>query len=127
MTPCKSHPATLAGLAFAAALLSCAGAAARTADYDGNWSVLIITDAGSCERSYRYGLNVENGEVRYRGDSGVDVRGRVDDRGRVRVLIGSGDGQAEGVGRLGGDTGSGVWRGSSPSNRCSGRWEAERR
>ena len=127
MTYRQSHVAKLAVMALGAALLSPTGAAARTATYDGNWSVLIITDSGSCDRSYRYGVNVENGEVRYRGESGIDVSGSVDNAGRVRVVIGRGDQRAEGTGRLGGDSGSGVWSGTSTNSRCSGRWEAERR
>ena len=129
MTYRQSHAAKLAVVAFGAALLSSAGAAraASVAAFDGNWSVLIVTESGSCDRSYRYGVNIENGAVRYRGESGVDVRGSVDNRGHVHVAIGRGDQRAEGTGQLGQDSGSGVWTGTSPSSHCQGRWEAERR
>ena len=118
---------TLAVASCGATLLSPAASAARGADFDGNWSVLVITRSGSCDPAYRYGVTVENGDVRYRGESGVDVRGNVDDRGRVRVVIGRGDQSAEGTGRLTTAGGSGTWSGRSTGSRCSGVWEAERR
>ena len=118
--------ATLAALALGAALLS-SSAVARTASYDGNWTVLIITDSGSCDRAYRYGVNVENGAVHYRGESGIAVSGRVENDGRVTVSIGRGEQRAQGTGRLSDGSGSGTWSGTSSSSRCSGRWEAERR
>jgi hypothetical protein len=108
-------------------LLVLTGAAARTANFDGRWSVLVITESGTCDAAYRYGVTVENGVVRYRGESGIDVRGSVDDHGRVRVAIGRGEQRAEGTGQLSQDGGSGTWSGSSSANRCRGRWEAERR
>jgi hypothetical protein len=114
-------------VALSAALLLPAGASARTADFDGNWSVLVITESGNCDAAYRYGVTVDNGNVRYRGESGIDVRGSVDDRGRVRVTIGRGEQHADGTGQLSQDGGSGTWNGNSSSNRCRGRWEAERR
>src|ERR1700733_9763518 len=49
-----------------------AGASARTANFDGRWSVLVITESGTCDAAYRYGVAVENGVVRYRGESGID-------------------------------------------------------
>ena len=41
-------------------------ALART-PFDGNWSVLIVTDAGDCDRAYRYALVIRDGRVRTRG------------------------------------------------------------
>ena len=35
---------------------------------DGNWSVLIITEKGECDRGYHYEVKVANGRVSYRGD-----------------------------------------------------------
>ena len=35
-------------------------AVART-NYDGNWSVLIVTKSGPCDAAYRYGLSIRNG------------------------------------------------------------------
>ena len=120
-------PLRLAGLVLGATLLPLATAAARTADFDGNWSVLVITESGSCDAAYRYGVNVANGAVHYRGESGIDVAGSVDDSGRVKVTIGRGQQSAEGTGRLTANSGSGTWTGHSTESRCQGRWEAERR
>ena len=51
-------------------------ALARTA-FDGNWSVLIVTDAGQCDRAYRYGLVIRDGRVLYEGEAAVNVAGNV--------------------------------------------------
>ena len=105
-------------------------AAPAKAGFDGLWSVLVITEAGTCDRAYRYSLRVAKGSVRYEGDPGgfeVDVSGRIDDGGRVNVSISRGQQSANGSGRLSTDRGAGTWRGKSPTAECSGRWEAERR
>jgi hypothetical protein len=94
--------------------------------FDGAWSVLIITDAGDCDRAYRYGLQIARGRIFYEG-GGVDLRGRVSSNGRATVTIQQGNRYAVGTGRLSRDRGNGTWRGTSPSGRCSGRWQAERR
>jgi hypothetical protein len=94
--------------------------------FDGAWSVLIITDAGDCDRAYRYGLQIVRGRIFYEG-GGVDLRGRVSSNGRATVTIQQGNRYAVGTGRLSRDRGNGTWRGTSPSGRCSGRWQAERR
>ena len=63
-----------------ASALASAGIAASgmTADartsYDGSWSVLIVTDSGTCDRAYRYGLEISNGNVLYGGGGSVMSR-----------------------------------------------------
>lgn len=111
-----------------AGLLGQAPAQAAPANrYDGNWSVLIITDSGTCDRAYRYALRLKNGVVYYDGEAGIDVSGRVSPSGQVRVSLKRGDQGAKGTGRLSGTTGSGTWSGKSSSSQCSGQWQAERR
>jgi hypothetical protein len=122
----QSHALALAAVAVGGALLAPA-ASARSATFDGRWSVLVITRAGSCDTAYRYGVTVANGAVHYAGESGINVSGNVDDRGHVRVVIGRGEQSAEGTGQLTAEGGSGTWNGRSPDSRCSGVWEAERR
>jgi hypothetical protein len=98
--------------------------------FDGAWSVVVITDAGTCDRAYRYGVRIENGKVHYAGgDAGgpVQISGTVAANGRVAVSVRSGDRVAKGSGRLTGDSGGGRWSGQSSTDQCSGRWEAERR
>jgi hypothetical protein len=121
------HRHALVGLALSAPLLGLTGAWARTSAFEGNWSVLVITESGTCDKAYRYAVRVANGAVHYNGESGVDVSGRVDDSGRVRVSIGRGEQRAEGTGRLTDGSGTGTWSGRSPNSRCQGRWEAEKR
>src|ERR1700693_378482 len=106
---------------------SAPGSARSTqASFDGRWSVVIITDAGTCDRSYRYGLVVSRGRMSYAGDSGVVVSGGVDPRGRVSVSRRSGQAAAQGSGRLSRSGGEGRWQGASSGARCSGRWLGER-
>jgi len=117
----------LAGaLAAAAASILPAPAVARTI-FDGSWSVLIITDRGQCDRAYRYGLQIVNGNVIYDGGGPITLQGRVAPNGAVRVSVASGGQRADGTGRLSRDRGTGVWRGAGSSASCSGTWEAERR
>jgi hypothetical protein len=98
---------------------------AHAAVRDGNWSVLIITEKGECDRGYRYEVKVANGKVSYRGDSGIDLAGSVAPDGATKVSIKVGDKGASGTGHLSGRTGSGVWRGVGTNGTCAGRWEAE--
>jgi hypothetical protein len=100
-------------------------APARTI-YDGNWSVLIVTQRGNCDRAYRYGIEIVNGRVYY-GGGVVNFSGRVSSGGYVRVNVSSGGARASGSGRLSRNVGRGSWSGVSGSDRCSGYWEAERR
>ncbi|WP_375455095.1 hypothetical protein [uncultured Methylobacterium sp.] len=94
--------------------------------YDGAWSIEVITEAGVCDRAYRYGVRVQRGEASYPGGD-VTVSGRVAANGAVRATISNGSASANVVGRLGRQgTGTGTWStGSGPA--CSGRWNAERR
>jgi hypothetical protein len=94
--------------------------------FDGRWSVVIVTDAGACDRSYRYGLVVSRGRISYAGDSGVMISGGVDPRGRVSVSLRYGQSAAQGSGRLSGSGGEGRWQGASSGSGCSGHWLAER-
>jgi hypothetical protein len=117
--------AGLTALTLAGSLWSAPAAIART-PFDGKWSVLIVTDAGTCDRAYRYALDIVNGRVTY-DDPSFNVSGRVDGRGRVSVSVSAGGQRATGSGRLSADYGRGRWSGHSATSECSGYWEAERR
>jgi hypothetical protein len=125
MAPTRLLLSFFAALAFIAPLAP-EPAAART-NYDGNWSVLIVTDSGPCDRGYRYGLSIRDGRVFYEGSAGVNVDGRVAPNGRVQVRVWSGSQSASGAGRLSSTYGSGTWRGAGSSSSCAGSWTAERR
>ena len=99
--------------------------AAVAAVRDGNWSVLIITEKGECDRGYRYEVTVANGRVSYRGDSAIDLAGTVAPNGATKVSIKLGDKGASGTGHLSERTGAGVWRGFGSNGSCAGRWEAQ--
>lgn len=101
--------------------------ASTAATHDGSWSVLVITEKGTCDRAYRYSVGVANGQVRYQGDAAVNFNGSVAPNGAVRVNIRIGEQGADGVGRLTATSGAGTWRGVGGTGQCSGRWEAERR
>ena len=119
-------PIAFAVLALGTAALWRAPAALARTPYDGRWSVLIVTDAGTCDRAYRYALNISNGRVSY-DDPSFNVSGHVDGRGRVSVSVSAGGERANGAGQLSGNYGRGYWHGSSSTSACSGHWEAERR
>lgn len=103
-----------------------APAAIARSSFDGRWSVLIVTDAGTCDRAYRYALNIIDGRVTY-DDPSFAVSGRVDARGRVNVSVAASGQHASGSGQLSGNYGRGYWSGRSSTSACSGHWEAERR
>jgi len=111
--------------AFAAAL---AGLPAQAqSQFDGTWSVLIVTETGECDRAYRYGIRIQSGQIIYDGEAGVSFTGRVESNGHVTAAVGRGQQRATGSGRLSGNIGVGTWRGQSNTGACGGRWEAERR
>jgi hypothetical protein len=98
---------------------------ART-PFDGAWSVLIVTDQGTCDRTYRYALRIADGRVTY-DDPSFTVSGGVEPSGRVRVGVSAGGQSASGYGRLNGNYGEGSWSGRSSTSQCSGHWQAEHR
>lgn len=94
--------------------------------YDGRWSIEVITERGSCDRAYRYGVRIDKGEVRYEGGTDFTVSGQVTRAGMVKGSIARGEARADVVGALSQDFGTGTWQthGASP---CGGSWNAERR
>jgi len=114
---------------LAAAILAAALAAPRDAaavpGYDGIWSVVITTQQGICDTSYRYPIRISNGHVGNAGNATVKITGRVGSNGSVVVNVSNGDKTATGTGRLGGRSGGGSWSGGNGA--CSGTWQAERR
>jgi hypothetical protein len=126
MIDVASRRLMLACVLVLAATVSGSAKTNRTS-FDGSWSVTIITDAGTCDRAYRYGLRIAEGQLYYDGGMGVVLSGQVTPKGNVRVYLRQGDAAAQGSGRLTKSAGSGKWQGASPSLRCSGRWQAERR
>jgi hypothetical protein len=112
-----------------AALLLVFGIAgeSKAAGFDGNWSVLIVTEKGDCDAAYRYAIGIANGQVRYAGDNAVNMSGTVTPTGGVKVSIKLGDKGANGTGQLSANAGAGTWHGQGSGASCAGRWEAEKR
>lgn len=91
--------------------------------YDGEWSVVIVTQKGDCERAYRAPITISNGNFINVGVNLVDVSGQVRPDGRITVRVSRGDQSAIGSGRLTPASGNGSWKGGA----CAGTWTAQRR
>jgi len=124
-TTAASAFAALAILAASAVPASPAPIAAAKHSFDGTWSVLIVTEKGTCDRAYRYPVKIDNGAVGYAGDASFTVSGRVQTTGAVTVTVARGNQSANGSGRLSPTGGTGSW--VAGSGECSGTWTAERR
>ncbi len=98
---------------------------ASAKSFDGGWSVLIVTEKGTCDRAYRYPVKIENGAVGYAGSASFNVTGKVGANGAVVVTVSRGDKSATGTGHMSGKDGAGTW--TAASGECSGTWTAERR
>jgi hypothetical protein len=115
----------LAALGILAATLPASAPASARSNFDGTWSVLIVTHKGTCDRAYRYPVKIDNGSVGYAGDASFTVSGKVGENGAVIVKVARGSQSANGQGKLSATDGSGQW--VAGSGECSGTWTAERR
>ena len=111
--------AALLGLGLAAI----AAPVSATNNFDGKWSVVIVTENGDCDRAYRYPIDIRGQTLINAGNASFDISGKVQDNGAVAVRIAYGQKSASGSGRLSGTTGEGSWSGGG----CGGTWTAERR
>ena len=110
--------AALAGLALLAP-----GQARAAMPFDGNWTVSIMTQSGSCDRSYTFPVSIVDG--RFDGANGA-LLGTVNAKGGVNVMLGGGDRRGTANGRLTANGGSGRWSGNATGATCSGSWTAKR-
>src|SRR5262245_31005741 len=117
--------AALGILAITAVPASPAPISAARPNFDGSWSVLIVTEKGSCDRAYRYPVRISGGSVGYAGEASFNVTGRVGANGAVTVTVSRGSQSASGSGFLSSSDGSGRW--ATGGGECSGTWTAERR
>lgn len=116
--------AVLAALAFTAVSFTAViGTAHAATPFDGNWSILAVTESGSCDRAYRFPVRVTNGKVTYAGTASTTANGSVDRSGRVRVNFANGDRVLLASGRARAGVGAGSWS----TRTCKGSWTAERR
>jgi hypothetical protein len=98
---------------------------ASLSQFDGRWTVLVVTDRGDCS-TYRYDIIVDHGRARYAGSADFTINGSIAPNGTVRARISHGSNHADVRGRLDRGTGSGLWR-TAGSYDCLGYWTAERR
>ena len=105
------------------AVLGTALPATSAPSFDGIWSVVIVTESGTCDRAYRYPIRITNGAVLNEGSSPATISGKVASNGMVTVIVSAGSKSAHGSGRLSGAIGAGSWKGGD----CAGTWEAEKR
>jgi hypothetical protein len=117
-----------AGLSVALALACAAALPAAEAgpNYDGLWSVVIVTKTGQCDAAYRYPIRITNGSLANAGSAPINISGKVGKNGAVIVNVSAGDKSAVGKGHLATTSGAGSWSGNG-NGACSGIWEAERR
>src|SRR5690242_5007331 len=124
--PMISHAAfrhaTLAAV-FGLGLVAASAPVQATGNFDGKWSVVIVTEKGDCDRAYRYPIDIRNANLINAGNASFDISGKVQGDGAVAVKISYGQKSAQGSGRLSGNSGEGRWAGSG----CAGSWMAERR
>jgi hypothetical protein len=92
--------------------------------YDGFWNVLIITQAGPCDRTYNFPVTISGGRISAGGMARVS--GHVGRGGDVVVRVSAGSSVASGSGRLGAGFGAGRWIGRGSGGVCSGSWQAAR-
>ena len=112
---CVSVASSLAGLASVAEARSL---------YDGSWDLRFVTQRGTCDPSYDFTVNINDGIVTH--PNLVRFRGYVAPSGAVRASVTVQDKYASGSGKLSNNAGRGTWRGFSGTTRCSGYWTAQR-
>ena len=121
----RAIPALAAAAILAASAVPASAPAFAKSNYDGQWSVLIVTQKGTCDRAYRYPVKIDNGSVGYAGEASFNVSGKVGANGAITVTVSKGDKSAKGTGRMSATDGAGIW--TAGSGDCSGTWTAERR
>ena len=121
----RAIPALAAAAILSASAVPASAPAFARSNYDGQWSVLIVTQKGTCDRAYRYPVKIDNGSVGYAGEASFNVSGKVGANGAITVTVSKGDKSAKGTGRMSTTDGAGIW--TAGSGDCSGTWTAERR
>lgn len=99
-------------------------AAAEGGNYNGTWSVELVTESGLCDSRYSYSVSVQEGQVRLAAASDrASMSGRVGPDGTVGLSVSNGTANGAVSGRLQATSGGGTWKVSAL---CSGRWTARR-
>jgi hypothetical protein len=104
--------------ATASCLLGLTSIAEARSLYDGSWDLRFVTQRGTCDPTYDFQVNVNNGLITH--PNLVRFRGYVSPSGAVRASVTVQDKYASGSGKLSDDAARGTWRGYSGTARCSG-------
>jgi hypothetical protein len=59
-------------------------------NYDGLWSVSVVTQKGDCDRGYRYPIRISHGQLINAGDAMFTVTGKVAQTGSITVTVSAG-------------------------------------
>jgi hypothetical protein len=114
----------LISAAIAACLVGLTSVAEARSLYDGSWDLAFVTKQGTCDPTYNFSVNINDGIVTH--PNLVRFRGYVARSGAVRASVTVQDKYASGTGKLSNNAGGGTWRGYSGTARCSGYWTAQR-
>jgi hypothetical protein len=99
-------------------------ALAEAPDFNGTWTVQLVTETGVCSGS-SYTVVVQDGQVRLASAGGsASITGQIGADGSVGLSVRQGPASGSASGRLRSSAGSGTWKAASL---CSGRWAAQRR
>ena len=103
--------AVLGALALSAAIAlpMLSPAEAAPPSYDGLWSVVITTQQGICEPTYRAPIRINKGQMVNAGGGQFQINGRVGKNGAVVVQVTQGANSASGSGHLNATRGGGSW------------------
>src|SRR5262249_52509201 len=75
----------VAAVAVAAvALTAFASKSQAVGNFDGKWSVLIVTTKGDCDRAYRYPISISGQTLINAGSTSFDISGNVQSNGAVK-------------------------------------------
>ena len=99
-------------------------ALAEAPDFNGTWTVQLVTETGVCSGS-SYTVVVQDGQVRLASAGGsASITGQIGADGSVGLSVRQGPASGSASGRLRSSSGSGTWKAAAL---CSGRWAAQRR
>ncbi|AWN38450.1 hypothetical protein [Methylobacterium radiodurans] len=93
--------------------------------FDGTWSVVAMTETGSCRGPYHYPIVIRGGTVDEASGNAADASGRAGSDGRIAGTIRQGPATIAVSGRLRGSAGKGRWILDGLAS-CAGRWTARR-
>ena len=114
----------LISAAIASCLVGLTSAAEARSPYDGSWDLAFVTQRGTCDPTYNFSVNVNDGIITH--PNLVRFEGSVARSGAVRASVTVQDKYASGTGKLSNNGGRGTWHGYSGTTRCSGYWTAQR-